>query len=694
MLRVTYALARGALRRLQDQAGMTIVETMVAAVILTAGTLGVFVMVETADKVNQANRGREAATGISREILEKAHSTAYGTVGDSNWIDGTLAGLSGGTGNVVSPSSGTARTEVTRRGRTYLTTVDTCSVDDTKDGIKTSSGSVRWCSDSTTVGSGDAQPEDLKRVGVTTQWTEGAKSYSLYQASTFSSAGSVVGPGLTEFKITSPTGLDPVAPVITTNPSSGKVIFRATSVGAADMKFTVDGVAQTTGIAAGSNGSWTFDWNIVPLKDGVYTIGATAIDPLGTVGDPQYIQVKLARGAASPVTNVTGGYNDVYEAGVKKRVVELGWDAAAEGSVTGYEVLKGTTTVCAASLELECMDLNPAASGNTVYTVKTLYTDASGSPGSVSTNYTVTAPSGGGGGGKQFWFKNSAGISRTGCTNPPTTVTRPGSKTDLVSTDPAGTELLWTYTGNGNMLAGCMTPFTAPATIAAQTGSATTGMSVSGYFRNTGTLTCRLQWILYKGADYITAPAYAGNAFGGNIASFDIPAGTTTPTRFSHNFNTIAGSFAAGDQLTLVVGGFQAASNRTPPGNCQSTTMYWNSSARPLTATIHALSGGGGGGGGSTITRPAAPTGLAGTANGDGTTTLTWTPPAGSPAAEFYRIYRDGQDYTSRMDTAGETGVGTIQWTDTNTGSTAHVYRVTAVSTLFAESEFAGPLTR
>ncbi|HEX8741756.1 MAG TPA: hypothetical protein VF712_01355 [Thermoleophilaceae bacterium] len=674
------------MKRLRGQAGMTIVETMVAAVILTAGVLGVFVMVETADRVNKANRGREAATSISREILEKAHTTAFASIGGSNWLDVTLTGLSGGTGKVVSPSSGAARTEVTRRGTTFTVTTQTCSVDDSKDGQKTSTGSVNWCSDSTAVGTGDAQPEDLKRVGVTSQWTEGAKTYTLYHASTFSSAGSVVGPALTEFKIKTPTGLDAVAPTITANPSDGKVVFQATSVGAADMKFTVDGVAQTSGINPAGTGTWTFDWNILTLKDGVYTIGATAIDALGTVGDPQYIQVKLARGAASPVTNVTGGYNDVYVSNVKTRVVELGWDAAAEGSVTGYEVLKGSTTVCSASLNLECMDLNPASNGSTVYTIKTLYTDASGNPGSVSANYTVTAPASGSG-SNQFWFKNSATISQTGCLNAPTTFARPGAKTDLPTADPAGTEQLWTYATNGNMLIGCMAPFTAPATITTKSG----GFVVSGYFKNTGTRVCKTQWVIYKGTNYLSATMYGGHAVGGSPASLDIPAGTTTITKFTQNLNTVAGTLTAGEQLSVAVSGFGSA---TTTSNCSATTMYWNSSARPLTATISALSGGGGSGGAGTITRPTAPTALAGTANGDGTTTLTWTPPTGTPAADFYRIYRDGQDYTSRVDTAGETGLGTIQWVDTNTGNTTHVYRVTAASDVFAESDFAGPITK
>jgi hypothetical protein len=96
--------------------------------------------------------------------------------------------------------------------------------------------------------------------------------------------------------------------------------------------------------------------------------------------------------------------------------------------------------------------------------------------------------------------------------------------------------------------------------------------------------------------------------------------------------------------------------------------------------------------GATTLSQPGTPTGLSVTVDGDGTRTLTWTAPTGTPAVEFYRIYRDGRDYTDRIDTAGATG-STVTWTDTNTGSTSHTYRVTAAAATLVESDFAGPVT-
>jgi hypothetical protein len=97
-------------------------------------------------------------------------------------------------------------------------------------------------------------------------------------------------------------------------------------------------------------------------------------------------------------------------------------------------------------------------------------------------------------------------------------------------------------------------------------------------------------------------------------------------------------------------------------------------------------------GGATNTTPPSTPTGLSITVNGDGTRTLSWTAPSGTPAVEFYRIYRDGRDYTDRIDAAGATG-STVTWTDTNTGSTSHTYRVTSATATLVESGFAGPVS-
>jgi prepilin-type N-terminal cleavage/methylation domain-containing protein len=106
---------------------------------------------------------------------------------------------------------------------------------------------------------------------------------------------------------------------------------------------------------------------------------------------------------------------------------------------------------------------------------------------------------------------------------------------------------------------------------------------------------------------------------------------------------------------------------------------------------------------------PEAPTGLTAClggspgcleANGepasDGVTVLTWTAPP-SPDGDgdeiyFYRIYRDGVDYTDRV-AAYFHGPGVLAWADPDTPDGPHTYRVTAVDNRFAESDFSSAIT-
>ena len=666
------------------------VEVMVAAVILSAGVLGVFVMVETADGVNERNRERNTATSLSREILEKARPTAYRTIGTTNWFNAPLTALEGRNGSVTNPATNRVRVDVKRRGVVYSVEVENCTVDDARDGYGVHSSTSTWCPDSSSASTADVQPEDLKRVAVKMTWTgRNGTPQNLYQTATFGSGGQVVGPNVTDLAITAPTGVDQANPVITSNPTSpaGIVRFLGTAAGAADMKFAVEGVEQSNGVSGG-NGSWTFDWNIVPLKDGLYTISATAVDALGVRGAPRVMQVRLARATATPPQNVTGGYNYVFAAGVKRTVVELMWDASPEGNVTGYEVTKPGGTVCAATLETSCMDLAPAASGSTVYTVKTLYTDGLGNPASVSTDYTVAAPGTAPATGATFWFHNTATNSQTKCTTPFGGARQqgPGSRKDVKTTDPAGSELTWTNAANGNGIWGCMTPFTAPT----QMTGGTNNVTISAWFRNTltGTTVCKIGLQVFRNA--AITPIIAAGMNGGGAQDFTIPANTPNPTLFTQTYGAPNITFPAGDQLTVAFMGFSAAG--TNGNDCRGTTMYWNSTARPAKAVLPLPNTGGGGG--TNLARPAAPSGLTSTDNGDGTVTLSWTRPSGTPAPEFYRIYRDGQNYTERVETAGDTGAATVTWVDTDRGGTTHTYSVTAASSVLAESDFAGPVTR
>src|SRR3989442_134390 len=126
---------RWVLPRLPSQAGLTIVETMVAMMLLLVGVLGTVSLIDVSNTSAANSRARDGATNLARELLEDAHDTSYSQVAaSSTWLNPTLQGLSGGSGSVTNPDSHSAQTSVSRRGYSYTAAVSWCAVDDSKDG--------------------------------------------------------------------------------------------------------------------------------------------------------------------------------------------------------------------------------------------------------------------------------------------------------------------------------------------------------------------------------------------------------------------------------------------------------------------------------------------------------------------------------------------------------------------------------
>ena len=66
--------------KLADESGFTLVELLVAAVVLVIGMAGAFTLLSGADKTTVTNNARMGATNLSREILEDARSVDYDTL--------------------------------------------------------------------------------------------------------------------------------------------------------------------------------------------------------------------------------------------------------------------------------------------------------------------------------------------------------------------------------------------------------------------------------------------------------------------------------------------------------------------------------------------------------------------------------------------------------------------------------------
>jgi Tfp pilus assembly protein PilV len=715
-------------RRLRPQAGLTIVETMVAMTLLLVGVLGTVRMIDASSSSAANARARDGATNLARELLEDAHDTSYSQVAATGtWLNPTLQGLSGGSGSATNPDSHSAQTTVTRRGIAYTATVSWCSVDDSKDGYGTHLSSVTWCSDSSSTGTADSLPQDLKRITATITYSQAGVSRTLSETLTMSATGGVVAPAATQLVPYNPSLTGP--PYTITDNTQTSEVFRATAAGAADMKFSVNGVEVTSGVTNNGNGTWDFNWQIAALVDGTYTIGATAVDALGNRGQQITLQVRLARGAPVTAQNVVGGYNYVGPPGVGNggsQVVELAWDSNPEGSVTGYEVLKGATTVCGGqtSLATTCMDTSPAASGTTAYTVKTWYRDATDAMQSVTTSYSVTAPSSAV--AQSYYMINSQ--------------TNPTAKCDTGFT--GWRDLKSTFSGGfadstftGVTFVACTPAMPAGTTLGAGT------VTLEMWVTNSNNKTCTTPWWISHNA----TPSSGGTVIGTTV-NYTAPSSSTT--HVVSNLTVPSTALSTGDQINLFI------DVRTATGNCSQMTLdyasfshYSNLQTPSLTTTTPSLA------------TPNPVSGLSVTVNGDGSRTLNWTAPTSSstvPAPDFYRVYRDGTAVANRYDTidavnttvatasaagattltvAGTTGyvpgqtvlvdtganqelvtissvnsatnqitftaamtnahaVGVpvvlraVSWTDTNTGGSSHTYRVSAVSQNLAESAF------
>jgi hypothetical protein len=473
------------------------------------------------------------------------------------------------------------------------------------------------------------------------------------------------------------TNLVPWTPSLTlpykiTSSSQSTEVFRGYSVGAADMKFSVNGVDVTSGIANNGDGSWDYTWPISSLTDGTYTIGAVAVDVLGNRSQPYTIQVTLARSITLVPQNVAGGYNYVNPTGASGSpppgtlVVELQWDANPEGSVTGYEVLRGATSVCGGQTNLanSCIDTSPPSSGSTVYTVKTWYRDGAGAMQSVSTNYTVTAPAAAL--ATTYWATNSNTVPSTHCYK----AIGGAAFRDLLGTAPTGATRQSTV-GVSNAWFLCTPTMPAGATVGAGTGS------IDVWMTNSTNKSCTVNYFIGSNATSSSGDTVFESFSPSYGPAITVPASVATPTKYTANFTVLATTLVANDQITLELA-----------RSCTGITWYYGATTALTKMSLPSLSSGG-----SSLTTPNAPTGLTVTPNADGTRTLTWTPPSSGTTVDFYRIYRDGTATSARVDTQGVSGNPTESWVDTTAGGTSHTYRVTAASANLAESPFLGPVT-
>jgi hypothetical protein len=157
----------------------------------------------------------------------------------------------------------------------------------------------------------------------------------------------------------------------------------------------------------------------------------------------------------------------------------------------------------------------------------------------------------------QYWLHNSK-------TAPDTHCYAGYGYVDLLPIVPTGTTTA--FTGGARMA--CTQPFPGGAALGAGSGQ------LELWFTNTNRKSCTTSWFLYNNA----TPTHAGDLIAGSYYDggplITVPANTTTPTRFTVNFNVEERFLAPNDQLQLHV------NTRTASGSCSKMTLYYGSADR------------------------------------------------------------------------------------------------------------------
>jgi hypothetical protein len=373
-------------KRFRTEDGFTVIEALVAALVLTAGLLTSFMMLIASTHTSADVRARETAVALVRQISEDARSIPFSQLSASTIVS-SLQAMPG----LASSSTGSTWT-IVRGGFTYTIRASVSPVYDSKDPANAAGAST----------------VDLQQVGITVSWsTFQHKIHRVTETVTVSRAGQ--DPGLIASALQLAAADQNLAGIIGSPVATAPVV---TSSAITSLQFAVTAPSGTTAIVWSLNGgkqaswsgsapssgtTWTSSpWSLSGVSDGTYTVGAQAEDANGVDGPAVTIQVRLIRNVPSG-PNVTGdGFDPNFMvSGNATTTAELQWTPNPELNVIGYVVYNpvgqkicttsttaftsacGTSAWC--SSPTACVDLAGGQwvnSANRTYTVKALYYDA------------------------------------------------------------------------------------------------------------------------------------------------------------------------------------------------------------------------------------------------------------------------------------------------------------------------------
>ena len=342
--------------RLRDSSGFSLVEVMVAALILMIGAGAAFSLIDGANRSVSFNSARVGATNLARELTEYARTTDYDLLQPSQLVTGLRKHAP-----IAGTLSGTQWT-IERRNVTYTITASVCTFDDPKDGLA-ATAPANACPKPAAVAGAPAEvnPDDFRRVTYTLAWTARGRSGTASQSTLVVNPAGGLGPRITRFD---PENNDVAG---SSMQWGGTSTLRLESTSAASVHWSVDdGVSG--GDATGGPTDWGFEWKLGTafsstdpwVHDGTYTIQAQAFDARGVPGEAFVRTVYVNRHKPAAISGFVGGYNS------SRDVVDMRWNRYDERDLQGYRVVRVTDNkqICPATAGdlqqgLSCTDTKP-----------------------------------------------------------------------------------------------------------------------------------------------------------------------------------------------------------------------------------------------------------------------------------------------------------------------------------------------
>jgi type II secretory pathway pseudopilin PulG len=398
--------------RLHTERGFTIVEVMVAMLILLGGLVGVMFMLERAQVATASNKAREQGVALQRELVEAARGLPYAQLTQGSIVS-MLRGTNGFGSSVIRGGEGW---QIERRGITYTMAAGVCSVDDPSDGTgkhdgasfcatgagKTSaqacmtalgstgdiagaagaSGAtigdcgidrdrngavdnltedeVSGCTGSCGGSGPDNSPDDYKRIVTLVRWKVGEGTRFAVQSTTIPYPGFSGAPRITE--------LVPQENEVVTRSNADPMVFRAkTDRAAQSVGWMVNGTPQRTPATnIGGGTSWEFKWELLgpPAAAGPAEPASGVTPPAPSAGEvldgPYEVAARAydAYGSAGAPFGVTVVINrrqpyapKFFEAVRVGATVQTAWATNRERDLEGYEVYRKRA---GGSIELVC----------------------------------------------------------------------------------------------------------------------------------------------------------------------------------------------------------------------------------------------------------------------------------------------------------------------------------------------------